>query len=117
MNIEKEMRFCIINNDLNGVKMLVENNNVSPLTIQNKLLWLVCRFGSIELLEYFLLNEKVDPSSNENTCIYLANKYGLDDILKALYKDKRVKESLLYNHPSLHSKLVTECLRDKITRF
>jgi hypothetical protein len=86
--------------------------------LQFALNW-VCEFGHVELLKVLLMNERLDPSHNDQEPFRNASKEGHVEVVKLLLADKRVDPSadsnyaIRYASEKGHSEVVKLLLADK----
>ena len=102
MNIPYEFKECefkeaIKNNDINNVKLLLQDNNIDPSANSNIAIRIASEYGFTELIVLLLKDKRVDPSDYGDDAFRYASENGFIDIVKLLLKDKRVDPKSNFN--------------------
>ncbi len=77
---------------------IIIKQGIDPSYDGNKALLLACHFGRLEIVEYLLTLDCVDPSERNNEVIIRASINNYGEIVKLLYQDERVKNKLKTNN-------------------
>lgn len=92
----KKIRVHVMFNDLEIIKVILNDSRLDPYFDNNILIQESCYYGHEKLL--LLLNDhRANPSFNINYSIRFASANGHLEILKILLSDKRVNSSIKYN--------------------
>jgi ankyrin repeat protein len=75
------------------------------------------KYGHIELTKALLKQSSVNPTEFNNTAIIDAYDNKKFDIVKLLWNDKRVKNTLQKDHKELYDKLLNKDIQNKISKF
>jgi ankyrin repeat protein len=87
---ECELKEAVKNNDINNVKLLLQENEIDPSANSNMSIRVAAEYGYTEILTLLLNDNRVDPSDYEDDAFRYAAEKGHLDIAKILLKDKRV---------------------------
>ena len=73
--------------------------------------------NNLEVIKLSLRNESINPADLSNKGILLAFQNGYKDIVKLLWNDQRVKNSLHNDYPLIYNKLIKEDIQKKVSKF
>jgi ankyrin repeat protein len=119
MTKEEELTIYIVENDIENVKILLNDKNIIPS--KNSIRY-SSENGYIEILKLLLKNKNINPSSGGNMALLCAAKYGHADIVEVLLKDPRIDPNKDFGNWSIieaasngHHKVIEVLLKDPRT--
>ena len=74
-------------------------------------------FNKILYVKNLLKNKKVDPSYDDNWAIIFSSKKRLTDIVKLLWEDQIIKNTLKNDNIELYNKLIQQDITNKVSEF
>lgn len=110
-------RFSCINGNEYIFNKLIKFNEIDPTLSDQFTLVVCCEKNRFEFVKKIIENKNIDPSFNQNVAIRLAKLNSSSDIIKILWKDNRVKKSLLKDDFILYDKLTKEDIINKMENF
>ena len=117
MTKQEEFNQAVDCNNLNLVKLLLNNPKVDPTEHFNNAIRISSRKGYLKIVDLLLKDKRVDPSDFFNGAFTQAYFENHINILKLLWKDKRVKETLAQDKIKIYHKLIKENVVNKINCF
>ena len=111
------------------VKLLLINPKINPSFRNNHCISIAAQEGLEEIVEILLIDPRVEPSSKHNQAISIAKHFSNFDkpakasqktyfnIIKLLWKDQRVKNTLKNDNIKLYNELKIEDIKNKINEF
>lgn len=138
MDIQNKFYTFIKENDIENVKLLLKNKKIDVSAEDNWAIELASTSGHFDIVKLLLDDKRVDPTDNRNWTIQATYKKAYYDILdsvnkknfdifsfnneyvniiKLLWRDERVKNSLKNDDDDLYDKLIKQDIIDKIEEF
>ena len=126
MDIQEQFYDYIEKNDINNVKLLLNDKRVNPSDRNNWAIILASKDGYFDIVKLLLEDKRVDPSDHSNYftkensynwAIYLAFSNGYFNISNLLWQDQRVKNTLKKDIPDLYNQLVKQDTKEKVDKF
>jgi ankyrin repeat protein len=75
------------------------------------------KFGYTDIVKSFLNDKRISPEINENWLIRQAHYCKRYEVVRLLFKNKYVKETLQTQFPDFFELIIKELISDKITSF
>lgn len=138
MSIQNKFYTLIKENDIKMVESLLKNKKIDVSAENNWAIELASTSGHFEMVKLLLNDKKVNPADNRNWTIQSTYKKAYYDILdsvnkknfnifsfnnkyinivKLLWRDERVKNSLKNDDDELYNELIKQDISNKIELF
>ena len=106
------------NGHVEVVKLLLKDKRFNSLSHSNWTIEGAVESGHLSVVKVLLMDERFSPSNRNNYCIIYASATADDfEMVRLLWKDERVKETLENDNFKLYSKLILEDTKNKIGSF
>lgn len=120
MDMNMQDKFCdfVEQNNVENVKLLLNNKHIDPTTHGNFAIQFASSKGYTEMVCLLLNDNRTDPSDNQNFSIRFAFENKHFDIVNLLWKDQRVKNTLKNHSLDLYNNLIKkDQIKEKVEEF
>lgn len=114
MDIQREFYKAILNNDIENVKLFLNNKKVNPRQNNNWAFELAVNTKNYNIVELLLIDNRIDPSDYDNYYIKFAFNKQYSNIVDLLWQNQRVKDTLKNNDINFYNALIQ---KNKIKNF
>lgn len=111
--INRATRKCLVK----FVKLIIEDDRFDPSYNGSECLAVACDMGNIEITKIIIEHPKAEPEKSENLSIWTANEAGHHDIVKLLWNEKSIKNTLQKDDPDLYHELIVLDTHKKMVSF
>lgn len=117
MTKQIEFNNAIYYNDINKIKYLLKNKEVNPSLGKNYAFLHCVKNQYIEIIEMLLNDKRVNPADNDNEAVSFSYNNNNNEVLILLLSNSRIQNTLKFDNPNLHSKIMKEKIQNKIGDF
>ena len=117
MTKERELEEAIQQNDINKVKLLLNNTNFNPIVEPSFNLVNASNSGFIDIIKLLLNDNRIDASQGNNWAIRSSYKRKQYHSVLVLWQDERVKKSLQNDDLKLYKELLKKDIKLKLSEF
>ena len=98
------------------IRFLLKDGRIDPAHGDNHHLQLSVLYDQYDIVELLLLDDRIDPSAQNNNAIYNAGHRN-DKMRKILWKDQRIKDSLLIYNTDLYNEFTKRDIQNNLNEF
>ncbi len=114
MNIQEQFYHYITENNLEKVKLLLQDEKLDPCYKNNFAIRYSTQNRNLDMIKLLIKDKRIDPSANKNISIKDAYYYKHNNIVQCLWQDERVRNSLENDYKELYNKLI---IKDNVEKF